>query len=104
MFSLEADLASDSVKGIFRIPTANFTVESEAVVSRKSLFPYSEPWKILSDRERNEKINLIDFLIQRAPLESFDSFFGFWEKDFKSRYFFFLYPLLREKEKIESNP
>ncbi len=104
MFSLEADLASDSVKGTFRIPTANFTMEREAFLARKSLFPYSEPWKILSDRERNERINLIEFLIQRAPLESFESFYSFWEKDFKSRYYYFLYPVLTDSEKINTSP
>lgn len=103
MFSLEADLVSDSVKGTFRIPTANFTAENEAHLARKSLFPYSEPWKILSDRERNERINLIEFLIQRAPLESFESFHSFWEKDFKSRYYYFLYPILRDSEKINTS-
>ena len=98
MFSVEADLAAESVKGIFRIPTANFTIERDVSLSQRSLFPYSEPWKILSDRERNEKINLIDFLIQRAPLESFESFAEFWEKDFKSRYYYFLYPILDDNQ------
>ncbi|MBU2652608.1 MAG: hypothetical protein KKA81_16910, partial [Bacteroidetes bacterium] len=64
----------------------------------------SEPWKILSDRERNERINLIEFLIQRAPLESFESFYSFWEKDFKSRYYYFLYPVLTDSEKINTSP
>ena len=111
MFSLEADLSSDSVKATFRIPTANFTVENEVVLTRKSGFPYSDPWKILSDRERNEKINLIDFLVQRAPLDSFENFYSFWENDFKSRYYYFIYPVMRnsdksdvssEKEKLQS--
>ncbi len=102
MFSLEADLSSDSVKGTFRIPTANFTAESEVGLTRNSAFPYSEPWKILSDRERNEKINLIDFLIQRAPLDSFEGFYSFWENDFKSRYYYFLYPVMRDSEKLDA--
>ncbi len=93
MFSLESDMSAESVQGIFRIPTANFTIEREATLEQKSSFPYSEPWKILSDRERNEKIDLIQFLIQRAPLESFEGFTEFWEKDFSSRYYYFLYPL-----------
>ncbi|MFH1965267.1 MAG: hypothetical protein ABIJ42_06955, partial [Acidobacteriota bacterium] len=104
MFSIEADLSADSVKGIFRIPTANFTVEEEARLTRRSSFPYSEPWIILSGRERNETINLVDFLIQRAPLESFESFLSFWEHDFASRYYYFLYPVLRDGNKTQTTP
>lgn len=109
MFSLEADLSGDPVKGIFRIPTANFTHESEAALTRKSEFPYSEPWVILADRERNQSIDLVDFLIRRATLDSFEAFYSFWENDFTSRYYYFLYPLLEddagnegfsEKEKV----
>jgi hypothetical protein len=100
MFSVEAELVSDSVKGIFRIPTANFTVEKEASLSRKSTFPYSEPWKILSDRERNEEINLIEFLSQRAPFDSFEDFQKFWNNDFKSRYYYFLYPILKQGSEL----
>ena len=96
MFSLEAELIADSVKGTFRIPTANFMVETEAILARKSSFPYSEPWKILADRERNEEINLVEFLLQRAPLDSYENFQKFWENDFKSRYYYFLYPILKE--------
>ena len=102
MFILEADLASDSVKGTVRIPTANFTSENEVVLTRYSVFPYSEPWKILSDRKRNEKINLIDFLVQRAPLDSFENFSTFWENDFKSRYYYFLYPVMRARDKSDA--
>jgi len=93
MFSLEADLSDDTSTGLMRIPTANFTAESEVILTRKSTFPYSEPWAILSDRERNEPVDLIEFLIQRAPMESFEDFYAFWEEDFSSRYYFFLYPL-----------
>jgi len=102
MFSVEADLSTDQVIGVFRIPTANFTVEKEAVLKHRSSFPYSEPWKILADRERNEQIDLIDFLLKRAPLESFDAFLSFWENDFTSRYYYFLYPLLKDSPKEET--
>ena len=99
MFSLEADLSAETVKGTFRIPTANFTVEREATLRQRSGFPYTEPWKILEDRERNQKIDLVEFLSQRAPLESFESFSAFWEKDFNSRFYYFLYPLLDNLDK-----
>lgn len=98
MLSIEAELSGDSIEGLLRVPTVQFTHESKVRLQRKSNFPYPEPWVILEGRERNQTIDLVGFLLERAPMDSFESFHAFWENDFTSRYYYFLYPLLEEAQ------
>jgi hypothetical protein len=96
---LEGQLDGDQLKGIITFNFPQYEVGSEFSAERAIATPIPLPGDSIPGIIEGRTVNIVEYLSENAPTESFDVFLKFWREDVSPRYFVLMEPLLPGTEK-----
>ena len=93
---LEGQLNDGRLNGtiIFNFP--QYEIKGNFSAERVSAIPIPLPADYIPGTIEGRTVNIVKYLVEKAPKESFDEFLRFWHEDVVPRYFVLLESLLRK--------